>query len=52
MDLQEQRGLVSAALAKIVHHNGLCILPSQNTPAKSYLVKGVFWPSQNREGQS
>ena len=38
MDAREQRGLVIAALAKIVQHNGLWVVPSQTSPAKSYLV--------------
>jgi len=38
MDKKEQRGLVIAALAKIVLHNGLWVVPSQTTAAKSYFV--------------
>jgi transposase len=38
MDAREQRGLVIAALAKIVQHNGLWLVPSQTTPTKSYFV--------------
>jgi transposase len=38
VDPKEQRGIVIAALAKIVQHNGLWVVPSQSAPAKSYLV--------------
>jgi transposase len=38
MDAREQRGLVIAALAKIIQHNGLWVVPSQTSPTKSYFV--------------
>ncbi len=38
MEAREQRGLIIAAVAKIVQHNGLWVVPSQSFPTKSYLV--------------
>ncbi len=38
MDIREQKGLLIAALAKIIQHNGLWVVPSQSLAAKSYLV--------------
>jgi transposase len=38
MNPKEQKGIVIAATAKLVKHNGLWIVPSQTKPSKSYLV--------------
>lgn len=38
MDQRQQRGIVIAAMAKIVKHNGLWVVPSQTAATKSYLV--------------
>jgi transposase len=38
MDPREQRGIILAAMTKIVPQNGLWVVPSQTTPSKSYLV--------------
>jgi transposase len=35
---KEQRGIVIAALSRIVKHNGLWVVPSQTSPTKSYFV--------------
>jgi transposase len=38
VEIREQKGLLIAALAKIVQHNGLWVVPSQSKATKSYLV--------------
>lgn len=38
MNERQKRGLVIAATAKIIQHNGLWVVPSQTTPSKSYFV--------------
>lgn len=38
MEPRQQRGVVIAAMARIVQQNGVWVVPSQTRPAKSYLV--------------
>ena len=38
MEPREQRGVLIAAMARLVQQNGLWLVPSQTSPTKSYLV--------------